>query len=141
MSYDKKLKELKAKYADIILNVCDIASEDRDLQLEITQGVLAEIGCEMENVMALVKQKLSSKSNIRYEFKGRVPNEHVLAFYDNNLLKKSSTVSNKYDYIPVIESFIFSNFLISNLIILESNLKLLFSNEYKAIDIAEFTSI
>ena len=43
----------QAKYADIILNVCDIASEDRDLQLGITQGVLAEIGCEMENVITV----------------------------------------------------------------------------------------
>lgn len=43
----------QAKYADIILNVCDIASEDRDLQLQITQGVLAEIGCEMENVITV----------------------------------------------------------------------------------------
>ena len=43
----------QAKYADIILNVCDIASEDRDMQLEITQGVLAEIGCEMENVITV----------------------------------------------------------------------------------------
>ena len=34
----------------------------------------------------------------------------VNLFKDNNLLKKSSTVSNKYDYIPVIESFIFSNY-------------------------------
>ena len=43
----------QAKYADIILNVCDIASEDREMQLEITQGVLAEIGCEMENVITV----------------------------------------------------------------------------------------
>ena len=43
----------QAKYADVILNVCDIASEDRDKQLEITQGVLAEIGCEMENVITV----------------------------------------------------------------------------------------
>ena len=43
----------QAIYADIILNVCDIASEDRDMQLEITQGVLAEIGCEMENVITV----------------------------------------------------------------------------------------
>ena len=43
----------QAKYADIILNVCDIASEDRDLQLQITQDVLAEIGCEMENVITV----------------------------------------------------------------------------------------
>ena len=43
----------QAKYADIILNVCDIASEDRDLQLQVTQEVLAEIGCEMENVITV----------------------------------------------------------------------------------------
>ena len=43
----------QAKYADIILNVCDIASEDRDLQLGVTQDVLAEIGCEMENVITV----------------------------------------------------------------------------------------
>lgn len=43
----------QAKYADIILNVCDIASEDRVLQLQVTQGVLAEIGCEMENVITV----------------------------------------------------------------------------------------
>ena len=43
----------QAKYADIILNVCDISSEDRDLQLEVTQSVLAEIGCEMENVITV----------------------------------------------------------------------------------------
>ncbi len=43
----------QAKYADIILNVCDIASEDRDLQLDVTQKVLAEIGCEMENVITV----------------------------------------------------------------------------------------
>ena len=43
----------QAKYADIILNVCDIASEDRVLQLQVTQGVLAEIGREMENVITV----------------------------------------------------------------------------------------
>ena len=43
----------QAKYADVILNVCDIASEDRDNQLEITQGVLAEIGCEMDHVITV----------------------------------------------------------------------------------------
>ncbi|MEG1781703.1 MAG: GTPase HflX [Oscillospiraceae bacterium] len=41
----------QAKYADIILNVCDIASPERDLQLEITHSVLSEIGCDMENVV------------------------------------------------------------------------------------------
>lgn len=43
----------QAKYADIILNVCDISSPDRDLQLEITHNVLSEIGCDMENVITV----------------------------------------------------------------------------------------
>ncbi|MBQ3588632.1 MAG: GTPase HflX, partial [Oscillospiraceae bacterium] len=43
----------EAKYADIILNVCDIASEDRDIQLAVTTDVLAQIGCEMENVITV----------------------------------------------------------------------------------------
>lgn len=43
----------QAKYADIILNVCDIASFDRDLQLEITRKVLTDIGCDMDNVLTV----------------------------------------------------------------------------------------
>ncbi|MEG1895943.1 MAG: GTPase, partial [Oscillospiraceae bacterium] len=43
----------QAKYADVILNVCDIASEDRDLQLEITRNVLTEIGCDMDSVITV----------------------------------------------------------------------------------------
>lgn len=41
----------QAKYADVILNVCDIASPQRDAQLEITQQVLTEIGCDMDNMI------------------------------------------------------------------------------------------
>lgn len=43
----------QARYADIILNVCDIASDDRDIQLQVTTEVLAQIGCEMENVITV----------------------------------------------------------------------------------------
>lgn len=43
----------QAKYADIILNVCDISSDDRDIQLSVTTDVLAQIGCEMENVITV----------------------------------------------------------------------------------------
>ena len=43
----------QAKYADIILRVCDIASEDRDLQLQVTGSVLAEIGCDTENIITV----------------------------------------------------------------------------------------
>ena len=60
----------QAKYADIILNVCDIASEDRDLQLQVTQGVLAEIGCEMENV--IITPEMLKKMNENSEIVVRV---------------------------------------------------------------------
>ena len=43
----------QAKYADIVLNVCDISSEDRDNQLEITRGVLDEIGVDKENIITV----------------------------------------------------------------------------------------
>ncbi len=43
----------QAKHADVILNVCDIASEDRDEQLLITQKTLDEIGCVSENIITV----------------------------------------------------------------------------------------
>ena len=43
----------QAKYADIILNVCDISSPDRDIQLKVTQDTLRQIGCRMENVITV----------------------------------------------------------------------------------------
>ena len=43
----------QAKYADIVLNVCDIASEDRDSQLQITRDVLDEIGVDKENIITV----------------------------------------------------------------------------------------
>ena len=43
----------QAKYADIVLNVCDIASEDRDIQLEVTRGVLDEIGVDKDNIITV----------------------------------------------------------------------------------------
>ena len=39
-------------------------------------------GSEMENIVSLAENKLSSKPNISFEFKGRVPNQEVLSFYD-----------------------------------------------------------
>lgn len=43
----------QAKYADIVLNVCDIASVDRDSQLAVTREVLEQIGCDMENIITV----------------------------------------------------------------------------------------
>lgn len=43
----------QAKYADIVLNVCDISSPDRDVQLEVTQNVLEEIGVDKDNIITV----------------------------------------------------------------------------------------
>ena len=43
----------QAKYADIVLNVCDISSEDRDNQLQITREVLDEIGVDKDNIITV----------------------------------------------------------------------------------------
>ena len=43
----------QAKYADIVLNVCDISSEDRDNQLQITREVLDEIGVDRDNIITV----------------------------------------------------------------------------------------
>ncbi len=43
----------QAKYADVILNVCDISSQDREEQLLITKKTLDEIGCNDENIITV----------------------------------------------------------------------------------------
>ncbi len=43
----------QAKYADVILNVCDISSKDREEQLTITKSTLDEIGCSDENIITV----------------------------------------------------------------------------------------
>lgn len=35
----------QVKYADVVINVCDVSNEDRDLQLETTKNVLGEMDC------------------------------------------------------------------------------------------------
>jgi len=43
----------QAKYADIVLNVCDISSEERDIQLQVTREVLDEIGVDKEKIITV----------------------------------------------------------------------------------------
>lgn len=43
----------QAKYADVILNVCDISSPDRDMQLSVTRDTLSQIGCRAENIITV----------------------------------------------------------------------------------------
>ncbi|MBQ5782542.1 MAG: GTPase HflX [Oscillospiraceae bacterium] len=43
----------QAKYADIVLNVCDISSDDRDIQLDVTRTVLDEIGVDRDNIITV----------------------------------------------------------------------------------------
>lgn len=46
----------EAVYADLIINVCDISSDDKDLQLSITRRILSELGCD-ENKIVTVYNK------------------------------------------------------------------------------------
>lgn len=39
-------------------------------------------GSEMKNIVLQANQKLSPKNNISFEFKGRVPHDEVISFYD-----------------------------------------------------------
>lgn len=89
----------QAKYADIILNVCDIASEDRDLQLEITRTVLSEIGCDMDNVITVYNkcdkehQDLLCENGIIVSAKSQFALDVLLRTIDEKLSDRMFTVN------------------------------------------------
>ncbi len=43
----------EAVYADLILNVCDISSDQRDDQLRITTKILSELGCDNDKIVTV----------------------------------------------------------------------------------------
>ena len=81
----------QAKYADIVLNVCDIASEDRDNQLEITRGVLDEIGVDKENIITVYNkcdkehQPFLTENGVRVSAKSGFGLETLLEKIDEKL--------------------------------------------------------
>ena len=47
----------QAKYADVILCVCDCSSEDYLSQIQITRQVLSDIGCDMESIITVYNKR------------------------------------------------------------------------------------
>ena len=47
----------QAKYADVILCVCDCSSEDCMSQIQITRQVLSDIGCDMESIITVYNKR------------------------------------------------------------------------------------
>ena len=43
----------EAVYADLILNVCDISSDNYQQQLSITNGLLSELGCDADKIVTV----------------------------------------------------------------------------------------
>ncbi len=81
----------QAKYADIVLNVCDISSEDRDIQLEITRSVLAEIGVNDENIITVynkcdkMHEDFVCENGVRVSAKSGFGLENLLSVIDEKL--------------------------------------------------------
>lgn len=81
----------QAKYADIVLNVCDISSDDRDVQLEITRSVLAEIGVDDENIITVynkcdkLNEDFVSENGVRVSAKSGYGLENLLSIIDEKL--------------------------------------------------------
>ncbi len=47
----------QAKYADVILCVCDCSSEDCLSQIQVTRQVLSDIGCDLENMITVYNKR------------------------------------------------------------------------------------
>ncbi len=81
----------QAKYADIVLNVCDISSDDRDIQLEITRNVLAEIGVDNQNIITVynkcdkLNEDFVNENGVRVSAKSGYGLENLLSIIDEKL--------------------------------------------------------
>ncbi len=81
----------QAKYADIVLNVCDISSNERDIQLQVTREVLAEIGVDDEKIITVYNKcdkehhSLLSENGIMVSAKSGFGIEKLLRAIDEKL--------------------------------------------------------
>ena len=88
----------QAKYADIVLNVCDIASEDRDIQLEVTRGVLDEIGVDKDNIITVYNKcdkehvEFVTENGIRVSAKSGFGLENLMKAIDEKLSDRMETL-------------------------------------------------
>lgn len=81
----------QAKYADIVLNVCDISSEERDIQLQVTREVLDEIGVDKEKIITVYNkcdkphESFLMENGIRVSAKSGFGLENLMAAIDEKL--------------------------------------------------------
>ena len=81
----------QAKYADIVLNVCDISSEERDLQLQVTREVLDEIGVDKEKIITVYNkcdkphESFLMENGVRVSAKSGFGLETLMAVIDEKL--------------------------------------------------------
>jgi len=81
----------QAKYADIVLNVCDISSQERDIQLQVTREVLDEIGVDKEKIITVYNkcdkphESFLMENGIRVSAKSGFGLENLMAAIDEKL--------------------------------------------------------
>ena len=88
----------QAKYADIVLNVCDISSEERDIQLQVTREVLDEIGVDKEKIITVYNkcdkphESFLMENGIRVSAKSGFGLESLMAAIDEKLSDRMATL-------------------------------------------------
>ena len=88
----------QAKYADIVLNVCDIASAERDIQLQVTREVLDEIGVDKEKIITVYNkcdkphESFLMENGIRVSAKSGFGLENLMAAIDEKLSDRMETL-------------------------------------------------
>ena len=88
----------QAKYADIVLNVCDISSEERDIQLQVTREVLDEIGVDKEKIITVYNkcdkphESFLMENSIRVSAKSGFGLEALMEAIDEKLSDRMETL-------------------------------------------------
>ncbi|MBR2028449.1 MAG: GTPase HflX [Oscillospiraceae bacterium] len=88
----------QAKYADIVLNVCDISSAERDIQLQVTREVLDEIGVDREKIITVYNkcdkphESFLMENGIRVSAKSGFGMENLMAAIDEKLSGRMETL-------------------------------------------------
>lgn len=88
----------QAKYADIVLNVCDISSEERDIQLQVTREVLDEIGVDKEKIITVYNkcdkphESFLMENGVRVSAKSGFGLETLMAVIDEKLSDRMETL-------------------------------------------------
>lgn len=88
----------QAKYADIVLNVCDISSAERDIQLQVTREVLDEIGVDKEKIVTVYNkcdkphESFLMENGIRVSAKSGFGLEKLMQVIDEKLSDRMETL-------------------------------------------------